>query len=44
MSSVEKRLADCKEPFCGDAHGQESLPAEQDVLHWVQEVGEDEDV
>ena len=44
MTSVEKRLADCQESFCGDAHDQEGLPTEENVLHWVQEVREYEDV
>ena len=44
VTSVEKRLADCQVSFCGDAHDQEYLPAEEDVLHWVQEVWQDDDV
>ena len=44
MTSVEKRLADCQVSFCGDAHDQEYLPAEEDVLHWIQEVWKDDDV
>ena len=42
--SVENRLADCQVSFCGDGHDQECLPAEEDVLHRVQKVREDEDV
>ena len=44
VTSVEKRLADCQVSFCGDAHDQEYLPAEEDVLHWVQKEREDDDV
>ena len=44
VTSVEKRLADCQVSFCGDAHDQEGLPTEEDVLHWVQEVREHEEV
>ena len=44
VTSVKKRLTDCKESFCGDAHDQEGLPAEEDVLHRVQEVREDDNV
>ena len=40
MTSVEKRLADCQVSFCGDAHDQEGLPAEEDILHWVHKVWE----
>ena len=44
VSSVEKRLADCQVSFCGDAHDQECLYAKKNVLHWIQEVREDENV
>ena len=44
VTSVEKRLADCQISFCGDAHNQECLPAEEDVLHGVEEVWEDDGV
>ena len=44
VTSVEKRLANCQISFCGDAHDQECLPTEEDVLHWVQEVWEDDGV
>ena len=39
---VEKRLADCKESLSCDAHGQECFPAEEDVLHRIQEIWEDD--
>jgi hypothetical protein len=42
VGSVEERLADSKESFSCDAHGQECFPAEEDVLHWVQEIWEDD--
>ena len=44
VTSVEKRLANCQISFCGDAHNQECLPEEKDVLHGVEEVREDDGV
>ena len=42
VGSVEERLADSKESFSCDAHGQECSPAEEDVLHRIQEIREDD--
>ena len=44
VTLVKERFADSKVPFCGDAHDQEGLPAEKDILDRVEEVGENEDV
>ena len=44
VTFVEERLAHCQVPFCGDAHDQEGLPAQEDVLDWIQEVWEEEDI
>ena len=41
VGSVEKRLADSKESLSCDAHGQECFPAEENILHWVQEIWEE---
>ena len=44
MAPVEKRFADCQVSFSGDAHDQEGLPAQEDVLHGVDKVWKDEGV
>ena len=44
VTSLDKRMADCKVSLCGNAHDQEDLPAEEDVLHGVKEVWEDDGI
>ena len=44
VTLVKEGFEDSRVPFCGDAHDQEGLPAQEDVLDWIQEVWEEEDV
>ena len=44
MTLVEDGLVHSHEPFSGDAHDQEGLEAQKDILHWVEEVWEEEDI
>ena len=44
VTPVEKRVADCQVSLCGDTHDQESLPAQEDVLHRIDEVREDDGI
>ena len=44
VTLVEDRLVDSHEPFSGDAHDQKGLEAQEDILHWVEEVWEEEDI
>ena len=44
VTPVEKRVADGQVSFCGDAHDQESFPAQEDVLYGVDEVREDDGI
>ena len=41
---VEKRLTHCQVSLRGNTHDMECLPAEEDPLHRVKEVREDNDV
>ena len=44
MSLVKERAVDCEEALGGDAHDEERLPAEEDVLEGVEEVGQNQDI
>ena len=41
VCSVEKWFTDSKISLCGDAHSYEGPTAEENVLHWVQEIREE---
>ena len=44
VALVEDRLVHSHEPLSGDAHDQEGLEAQEDVLHRVEEVREEQNV
>ena len=44
VSSVNKRFADRKDPLGGDAHDQECFKAEENVLHGIEKIREEDDV
>ena len=44
VTLVEDRLVHSHEPLSGDAHDQKGLEAQEGILHWVEEVREEQNI
>ena len=44
VTLVENRLVYSHEPLSGDAHDQKGLEAQEGILHWVEEVREEQNI